>query len=259
MDNNSRQPFTGQPMQQPNFPQAMGGFGSSGNPVPTSRITPKPSGPQSGTNKQTILTVVAIVGGLAAVTFLGLFIWMYIQWTIAKTNVDGQVEVAVASAVNEKTEEMENQFTEREKYPYVIFAGPADYGELTFEYPKTWSMYEAQDASNGGEYAAYLNPDKVYPVGDNINALRVLIKNQPYESYIQQYDGEVKSGNMTVMVRPINGENANVYTGKLPGTNEYQGIVAVIKVRDKTIVLQTDSMVFAEEFSKILDSVQFNR
>jgi len=64
---------------------------------------------------------------------------------------------------------------------------------------------------------------------------------------------------MSVAVRPVNGENANIYTGQLPGTDKLQGIAAVLKVRDKTAVIQTDAMVFEEDFYTLLDSVQFNR
>lgn len=252
MENQPNQPYM-QPNNQPGTANAQ--------LTPTTRLVPVASQQgKVGFNKQTLWMVVAIVGGLVAVTFIGLFIWMYSQWNTVKTDVDGQIEAAVAVAVNEKAEEMENQFVEREKYPYNLFAGPVDYGELSFEYPKTWSVYEAEDASNGGDYSAYLNPDKVYPVGNkNINALRVTIKNQSYDNYVKAYDNYVKDGKMSVAVRPINGENANVYTGELPNTDKFQGMVAIFKVRDKTAVLQTDAMIFQSDFTKILDSVRFNR
>ena len=274
MDNQTYQPFTPQsaggqtqPMQSPNpgmgpgmapngqpiTPQPLAGMG----PMPTTTL---PATAKQQKNQKNIWMIVGIVGGFFSLVFLILFIVMLVNWNNARTNVDGQISVAVATAVNDNTKQLEEQFAMREKLPYNLFAGPADYGELSFNYPKTWSVYEAKDAVNGGDYEAYLNPDKVYPVSaSSINALRVIIKNQAYDSYIKQYDDYVRNGKMSVAVRPVNGENANIYTGQLPGTDKLQGIAAVLKVRDKTAIIQTDTMVFEEDFYTLLDSVQFNR
>lgn len=270
MDNQPFQPF-GQPQNQQ--PQGMPQFGGQGmqapqqmmpgqqpmpgQPMPTAQLVPAG---QQNSNRTTLFMVVSIVAGLVAVTFIGLFIWMYSQWSTAQNDVDSQIDSAVATAVKDKADELENQFVEREKYPYNVFAGPADYGELTFEYPKTWSVYVANDASNGGDFQAYLNPDTVYMAGsDTVNALRVTIKGQAYDDYINQFEGLVKDGRMSVAVRPVGGESVNVYTGQLPGTNEFQGIVTVFKIRDKTAAIQTDAMLFADDYYRLLDSVKFNQ
>ena len=283
MDNQTYQPFTpqsagGQP--QPNMNSGMNPGMNSGmgpgmnpgaagqqpmNPQPLAGMGPMPTSTLPVTAKQqkkqkNIWMIVGIVAGGLALIFLVLFIVFIVKWNKAKTDVDGQIAVAVTTAVNDNTMELEEQFAIREKLPYELFAGPADYGELSFNYPKTWSVYEAKDAVNGGDYEAYLNPDKVYPVSaSSINALRVVIKDQAYDNYIKTYDDYVKNGRMSVAVRPINGENANVYTGQLPNTDKLQGIAAVFKVRDKTAVIQTDTMVFEGDFYTLLDSVKFNR
>ncbi len=226
------------------------------NPVPTATILP----PKKQRDAKLPWIIGTVVATLIAITFIGLFIYAFSEWNTVRTDVNGQITAAVATAVSEKTDELELQFAQREKLPYNLFAGPADYGELSFDYPKTWSVYEAEDAVNGGDYEAYLNPDKVYPVSDsNINALRVLIKNQAYDNYVTTYDNYVKNGKLSVAVRPINGENANIYTGELPNTDKLQGSAAVFKLRDKTVVLQVDSEVFYDDFYKILDSVRYNQ
>lgn len=243
MDNQSFQPYNQQPIQSTQPTQSTLGVAA----------------PAKKGNKSLVLMLVAVVSAITAVTFIGLFVWMYAKWDGAKRDVDGQIMAAVTQAVNDKTEELENQFAEREKSPYSTFAGPADYGELSFNYPKTWSVYEAKDAAKGGDYEAYLNPDKVYPVGSSsINALRVTIKDQAYDSYITTYDNPLKNGKIQLTVRPINGENANVYSGELPGS-KFVGMVAVFKIRDKTAIIQTDAMLFADDFQKVLDSIRFNQ
>ena len=203
-------------------------------------------------------TVGLIVVSLLAVLFIGLFIWMWVKWNDASTNVKGKVDVAVAEAKNELQTKLESEFEEKEKYPYKVFTGPTDLGELSFEYPKTWSLYVQSNASRGGDYAAYLNPGQVNVVQENtVMALRVSIKGTLFDQAISEYAEKVRSGNMTLSTTVVNGNNVNVYTGKL--NNEYQGIICVFKLRDKTVVLQTDSTsVFSDDFYRILKTVKFN-
>lgn len=203
-------------------------------------------------------TVGLIVVSLLAVLFIGLFIWMWVKWNDASTNVKGKVDVAVAEAKNELQAKLESEFDEKEKYPYKVFTGPTDLGELSFEYPKTWSLYVQSSANRGGDYAAYLNPGQVNVVQDDtVMALRVSIKGTLFDQAISDFAEKVRSGDMTLSTTVVNGNNVNVYTGKLD--NEYQGIICVFKLRDKTVMLQTDSTsVFSDDFYRILKTVKFN-
>lgn len=205
-----------------------------------------------------IKTVGLIVVSLLAVLFIGLFIWMWVKWNDASTNVKGKVDVAVAEAKNELQTKLESEFEEKEKYPYKVFTGPTDLGELSFEYPKTWSLYVQSSANRGGDYAAYLNPGQVNVVQDDtVMALRVSIKGTLFDQAISDFAEKVRSGDMTLSTTVVNGNNVNVYTGKLD--NEYQGIICVFKLRDKTVMLQTDSTsVFSDDFYRILKTVKFN-
>jgi uncharacterized protein YxeA len=211
-----------------------------------------------------IKTIVIVVLSLIAVTFIGLFIWMMTQYDEARSNVDGQIDVAVAKAKDEQATELEKEFQEREKYPYKTFAGPADYGELTFEYPKTWSVYVAEAATNGGNFNAYFNPIQVDTVSeDTINALRVSILNSSFEEVTADYQNDMnrKNSNLTVESVTIGKDKditANRYTGTIPDT-ELSGFIIVFKIRDKTAILQTDSVFFQEDFDKLLGTVNFNK
>lgn len=201
-------------------------------------------------------TIILVTVSLIAVTFIGLFIWKYLEWDSIKTDVEGQIDAAVAVAVSENTTKLENEFVEREKYPYKSFMGPTDYGSVTFEYPKTWNLYIAKDATNGGNYEAYLNPGEVLPVSNTtINALRVTIQDKAFDSVARTYEGSVKNGRLSLVTRDVGGTLANVYTGDI--SNSIRGIVTIFKVRDKTVVIQTDSELFSDEYYKLLDTVSF--
>lgn len=214
-------------------------------------------------NSGLIKTIVIILLSLIAVTFIGLFIWMTMQWNEAQTDVDGKISKAVANAKVEQREEDEKEYAEREKNPYKTFAGPLDYGQLTFNYPKTWSVYVAEAANTGGNFNAYFNPGQVDTVSnDTINALRVTILNESFDSVTEKYqrDMDRRDSGLTmesVTIGPNNNITANRYTGTIPNT-ELNGFIVTFKIRDKTAILQTDSVLFEKDFNELLKTVTFN-
>ena len=212
-----------------------------------------------------IKTIVIIVVSLIAVTFIGLFIWMYLNYDEAQTDLDTKIAVAVAEAKDEQAMELENDFLEREKYPYKTFSGPIDYGQLTFEYPRTWSVYiAAAAASSNGDFNAYFNPIQVDAVGkDTVNALRVTIRDKSFDTVTEEYQKAMdkKDSNLTMTSTTIGKDNnitANRYTGTIPDTKDLSGYIVTFKIRDKTAILQTDSVLFEEDFNKLLGTVTFN-
>ncbi len=234
----------------------MGPAGSAPNGTPlTAAPVPSPFKPKHS-RVEIAKTIAIVLLSILTVVFIGLFVWKFIEWNNVKTDVDGQIDVAVAQAVFDNTTKLENEFVEREKYPYKAFAGPADYGSLGFEYPKTWNLYIAKDAASGGDFEAYLNPGEVLPVGtQTINALRVVIRDNAFDNEVKRFDSYVKNGRTALSTRNVGGTLANIYTGEL--MNGIQGILAVFKLRDKTVLIQTDAMLFSDEYYKLLDTVNF--
>ena len=210
-----------------------------------------------------VKTIVIIVVSLIAVTFIGLFIWMSMERNEAQSDLDGKLTIARAEAKDEQAQKDEAEFLEREKYPFKTFSGPVDYGQLTFEYPKTWSVYVAAAATAGGDFNAYFNPIQVDAVGkETINALRVIIRDKSFDEVSQEYQKAMdkKNSNLTMASTTIgvNGNiTANRYTGTIPGT-DLSGFIVTFKIRDKTAILQTDSVLFQEDYDKLLGTVTFN-
>lgn len=215
---------------------------------------------KSGSNTELIKTIAILALSLVSVTFVGLFIWMLVQYNEVRDDVQGQIDIAVAKAKDEQAAKMNEEFAEREKLPNRVFSGPVDYGQLSFDYPKTWSVYIADPATNGGDFNAYFNPIQVDAVAKNtINALRVSIVNKSFDAVVAEYQRvmDKKDSGLTVESVTVNGITANRYTGKIPGT-ELSGYIIIFKIRDKTAIIQTDSVLFADDFNKLIETIKFN-
>ena len=239
-------------MPQPSMPTG-GGSMVEPKPLPTAPVIKED-------HSTVIFIVVIVILSLLMITFFGLFIWKLMDYNEISTDVNGQIAVAVAAAKDEQATADEQEFLEREKFPYQSFTGPADYGQLSFQYPKTWSVYVPSDASRGGDFEAYFSPVQVNAINnENINSLRVYIRNKDFETVAAEYQRHVaaKESKLSMQTVTIKDFTANRYTGVIPNTN-FNGFIVIFKIRDKTAILQTDSVLFEADFNKLLESIQFN-
>lgn len=199
-----------------------------------------------------ILSVlIAIIGSLA--------IWALMSYNEQKTDVDGKIALAESEAKKVQAEEDDKKFAEREKEPNRAFVGPDDYGRLTFDYPKTWSVYEASDVSGGkGAYAAYLNPIVVPPVSNTRQvALRVSIEEREYDTVVKSYEQLVKKGDLKSSAVSVNGVSGTRLDGQF--SKEIRGAAVIFKIRDKTLTVRTDADTFKPDFEKLIKTIEFNQ
>lgn len=207
----------------------------------------------------TASVVVASILGVVVVALTATTIWAYLSYNEQKTDVDGKIALARAEAKKEQADEDEKKFAEREKEPRREFVGPDDYGRLTFMYPKTWSAHVARDVSKGGAFEAYLNPISVPPISSSQPfALRVTIDERDYDRTLAGFDTKVAKGELKSSTTSANGENGTRLDGSF--SNDIRGSAVFYKVRDKTLVIQTDieSSDIKAEFENIIKTVKFN-
>ena len=183
--------------------------------------------------------------------------WAMVQYFEEKRTVDIQAETAASLAAKEQADKDAADFLEKEKEPNREFAGPDDYGRLSFKYPKTWSLYLAQNSTSGGKtYEAYFNPVSVPPIAkDQRVALRVTIEQEDYEEIIDDYAGLVEDGELTTSAVTINGAPSTRLDGNF--TKDIRGSAVVIKVLDKTVTIRTDADTFKGDFDALIKTITF--
>lgn len=203
-------------------------------------------------------SLIAIIGlSLLVVVTGSLAIWAYLNYNEQKTNVEGRIDLAVAEAKKEQADEDEQKFTEREKEPNRQFVGPDDFGRLTFDYPKTWSVYVAKDGSSGNRYEAFLNPVTVPPVSNTQQfALRVVIEQKSYDDVLSSYESLVEKGDLRSSAVSSQGHNGTRLDGNF--SENIRGSAVLFRVRDKTITLRTDADTFRPDFDKLIQTIDFN-
>jgi len=234
--------FPGQPPVQPQPT----GYAPTPQPLP-----PAPKGP-----RKTGL----IIGGISAVAVIaaGLAVWALVTYTQEKANIDATVASAEAEVRREVVAEYEDKFLEFQKNPFSTFAGPEDYGRLSFEYPRFWSVYVGRDASRGGTYEAYLNPGSVPPVTATTQlGLRVSIEERAVEQVLSSYQRRVEDGALTSRTVTINGEPATRFDGSF--SDDIRGSAVVFRIRDKTVTIRTDAQTFRADFDTLITSITFNK
>lgn len=202
-----------------------------------------------------ILSIVFLVTTLAG---LGVAIWAYMNYTDQKENVDSKVTAAVAEAKKEQGDKLAADFAQAEKEPNRLFTGPDDYGRLAFKYPKTWSVYEAKDASSTDTYEAYFNPGVVPPVANNQQyALHVTIQNKDYDAVVDTYKQLVSKGSLTSSSVKISEQNGTRLDGMF--TKDIRGSAVIFKIRDKTVTVRSDADTFKPDFDALIQTITFNK
>ena len=195
-----------------------------------------------------IATTVLVGGGLT---------WALINYFDQKDNVDTKVSTAVTSAVKDQADKDAVQFQAEDKKPNRQFVGPEDFGELRFDYPKTWSVYINKGATAGGSYEAYLNPVAVPTVSDETQyALRVKIETIDYDKVLATYQPLVKKGDLKSSTIKANGQDGTRLDGSF--TKNIRGSAVILKVRDKTITLRSDADTFKGDFDALVATIKFN-
>jgi hypothetical protein len=181
-----------------------------------------------------------------------------------KNHTDKKIAAALAAAKAAQTKAVQDAFDAANTKQFV---GSATYGSVTFSYPKTWSGYVDTNSSNE-PINAYFHPDVVPGLqSKTAYALRAELIDNNYDQIVQQFNSSIKEGDVTsrAYIPPKMQGIANVtpgvyLSGKVNRDDSKQaGYMVVIKVRDKTLEISTQTAEFAADFNNvILSSLKFS-
>ena len=215
---------------------------------------------QNGSVASFVAIFILALALLGTVVFAG---WAYMGRQDYKNNSDKKAEAAVESTKSIQKAELEKQFAEDEKKPNKTYKGSTTYGTVTFDYPKTWSGY-VDESSTSQPINGYFHPELVPGLqSKTAYALRVELLTTDYSSVLKQHDSQIKDGTAkaSAFVPPKLVGVTNVQPGtKLDGAldQNINGSMVIIKVRDKTLQIYTQSNDFLKDFNDtVLASLTF--
>lgn len=211
-----------------------------------------------------VKSVIAIIVLSICLVMVMIFaFWAFASRADYKDHSDQKAAAAakVASAAGAKEQQAKD--AEAEKQPYKTYHGSLTYGGVTFNYPKTWSgLVDTTDTNE--PINGYFQPDIIPGLQSKTPlALRVELLAQDYTTAISQIDGDVTAGTVkaTAYVPPKMDGAPNVTPGiRLDGqiTQDFQGSMVIIKVRDKTLEISTQSKDYLKDFNDtVLASLTF--
>lgn len=210
---------------------------------------------QKGSVVINVFFAISVIALIAVSVLSG---WLYFQYRDRKSDIDSKVDAAVALAKKEQADLDEVKFAEREKQPNREFVGPDDYGRVTFNYPRTWSVHVSKDSVSGGVYQAYLNPIVVPPISSSeLFALRLTIKQENYDKAVTSFSSLVKSGKLNSSPVTVDDTSGTRFDGNF--TANLRGSLVIFKIRDKTVTIRTDANTFKDDFDAIINTIKFNQ
>lgn len=253
-------PAMNQPMMQPQMATMAPQPGIPGQmPAPTAAPAPVPYPPADTKSKNTLIeTIILVVVCIIAAVAIVFAVLYFMRWNDLNTNYTAEKDRAVAEAVKEQRDADDEALKERLKADKESFVGPDDFGRISFNYPKIWSVYNNEDGLENSDYSSYFAPAPVPSLNDQSAryAIRFQILNQSYDNVANNYSSAVQEGELTA-------ENFQADSGKITGTKYtgtleegIEGIMVLAKVNDKTLILRTDSLEYTDDFNKILGSLR---
>lgn len=226
-------------------------------------MDPQPSAYQPPKSSRKSLAAIIIL----AVLLVASLVFGYSSYTKGqdyKNNSDEKSAVAVEAAKKAQAAELQVSYDEQAKTPHKTYQSSAVAGSVTFSYPKTWSAY-VDETSAAQLINGYFYPGQVPSAqSPTAFALRVEMVSTDYSQIVAQYAAQIKKGTLTAtayvppkMVGVANVQAGTRFDGALDKNKT--GSMVVIKVRDKTLKISTESNNFLSDFNgAILASLKFS-
>jgi len=202
--------------------------------------------------------IAAVVFGVLFLATSLLAMWAFSDRDVYKNEAALLAQDEAERAVAANAAELEAAFAEREKSPFRSFSSGSTTGNLSFDYPRSWSVY-VEESSGNNVMSLFAHPGVVHQESSKKPyAFKAEVINQAYESVVRSYESRVSSGALTSKAfRPalVNSQLGVRLDGEVAA--DFSGSVVLLRLRDKTIRFTTESTDFTADFNEALKSIQY--
>lgn len=192
-----------------------------------------------------LMISVVLVAGLAVFG-----VWSYFQYTNQKNNVEDLVAEGIVTAVAAKEAELQENYDEQKKEPYLNYVSPSALGSVSITYPRTWSAYVQESGNNTKPLDGFFHPNFVPADSGVAYALRMTIETRDYDAELGTYKRNIEKGVVTAKPIKIEGVTGTILEGSI--TNKVKGAIVLMPLRDKTLSIWTESTAFLKDFKNVI-------
>lgn len=191
-----------------------------------------------------------IIASVLTLAFGGFGVWSYLQYQNQKNNVDGIVAEAVEGANAQQEAELRAQFEQDEKKPNKTYSAPSSVGSVKIKYPKTWSAHVDERETGSVPLSAQFHPNFVPADNKTPYATLIEVVDSSYDRELERFDRDIERG----VVKASTIEKVDTVGVRLDGEieNDYQGVMVMFPIRDKTLKVWTRSETYKDDFVKII-------
>ena len=197
-----------------------------------------------------ILVIVFFLGAA------GFGYWAFSERQDYKNNSDAKVAVAVEAAEKRTQAADAKQYAEEAKKPLKTYVGPAAYGAVTVQYPKTWSAHVIEETdSSSTPVDAYFHPDFVPDTrnDDKSFALRIQLVGDSYDEVLNDFSTAAKNGKVSVApykLAKVPTVIGSIVTGQI--STKKQGTMVILPLRNMTLRIWADSSDYLPDLNNII-------
>ncbi len=186
-------------------------------------------------------------------------VWAFSSRQDYKSNLDTKVTAAIVVAKQQASTLKDTQFAEFEKSPLRTYSGPQAYGSLNLQYPKSWSGYVDDTGTSNILLESYfsLNLLSSFTSSNSVFALRMQVSNQSYSETVRSVSQTQGTSIIAYVLPKLPNQVGIKLSGTLP--NSKQGVMVVLPLRDKTLLVWTETNQFSSDFNNyILPNLSFS-
>jgi hypothetical protein len=206
--------------------------------------------------------IIATFLGVILSLVVGFAAWAFIGRMDYANNFDKKLSDELVSQKASTKAALQADFDKLAQQPYKQYTSRQEYGSVGFQVPKNWSIFYNEPQTGDIVVDAYFHPDAVPGLGLGPSyATRMYLISQPYELVLSTFDSQVKSGAVSVSSFVPKLVPSAVPGVKLEGqiTKDHSGTMVILKVRDKTIEVWSESAQNKVDFENIiLETLSFN-
>ncbi len=198
------------------------------------------------------------VATMALALGFGVFgVWAYSSYNDQKSNVDAIVAVEVVKAEQNKETELTKKFNEEQKNPNKAYKSPSALGSVKIVYPKSWSAYVQAQETGSVKLEGYFHPG-IVPSTDSkvLYATRVSLSRSDYTRELSNYQRAVEDGDLRAKAITISGAKGTRLDGLIK--RDVTGAIVLLPLRDKTLMIWTESTDYMADFNKIISKLTYS-